>query len=93
LGVGQVSDDLAIGANCLGGLEVVILLWHLFGGAEQNALLKSVDVLGECAEGIDGGLLFLRNGGHSKKTQQNYRKRFSHGRFLLFDWYARVAET
>src|SRR5260370_37093361 len=77
--VGEVDDDLAVAANRLGGLEVVIFLWHLFGGAEQNAFLESVDALSECAEGIVGGLLFLRNGGQSKKTQQHGGEKFSHG--------------
>src|ERR1700739_1504888 len=87
-----MSNDLAICAYRIHGLEAVVLFGHFFSRANQNALLESVDALSECAQRIDRSLLFLSNGGQSKNRKQNCDQKSLHG-FLLFDWYARVAEN
>jgi len=79
LGVGEMSDDLSISAYRIDGLEAVILLGHFFGGTEQDSPCSFIAALVDGAEGIVGGLLFLRKGGQGKKTQQNYGQKFSHG--------------
>src|SRR5215472_2290531 len=68
-----------VAADCVDGLEAVILLRHFFGGTQQNSLGSFIAVLVDGAERISGGLLFLSKGGQSNQAQQNYEQSFSHG--------------
>src|SRR5579862_6800 len=92
LSVGEMSNDLSIRAYRIHGLEAVVLFGHFFSRANQNALLESVDALGERAQWIDRSLLFLSNNGQSKNRKQNCDQKSLHG-FLLFDWYAEYQRT
>jgi hypothetical protein len=73
-----VSDDLTVAAYRIDGFEGVILLRHFLSGTKQNSLASFIAALVDGAEGIVGGLLFLGEGGQSKKTQQDCEQNFLH---------------
>jgi hypothetical protein len=64
-----VSNDLTVGSDRVNGLEAVIFVRHFFGGTEQNSLCSFIAAPVDGAEWIVGGLLFLRKGKRSEKTQ------------------------